>query len=193
MTYLLQQQNFEAFATIPNAFTDYEINVIRDMMSCMLTGGIGKENLPDKQLRESRIRWIHSCIPHNWIFERVRSIIHDVNPKYFGMDLTHTESIQLTEYDAEYQGFYGVHTDCSYDNGNARTRKLSITVQLSDPSEYEGGELNLYWNNLKQPAIASKSKGAMTLFRSHILHEVSPVTKGKRLSFVTWVNGPLFR
>ena len=74
-----------------------------------------------------------------------------------------------------------------------RYRKLSVTMQLSEPADYEGGDLLLYWQNLKTPAKAVRNKGTMTLFRSHIIHEVSPVTKGTRRSLVTWVHGPLFK
>lgn len=190
----LKRENYEAFVTVPNAFAPHEIDILRDIIEKQekIVGGVSN-NVTDKQIRDSRIKWL---LPDNpamqWVFERVVTITNDAN-QHFGMNLTATEGIQLTEYDSEYKGFYGSHTDSTYGMDPARARKLSITMQLSDPDEYEGGDLNLYWVNLKDPYTASRVKGTMTLFRSHIIHEVTPVTKGKRLSFVSWVHGPLFR
>lgn len=73
-----------------------------------------------------------------------------------------------------------------------KCRKLSGTVQLSDPTEYEGGNLILCPEG-PEPQYANKAKGGVILFRSHILHEVTPVTKGTRYSLVAWVNGTMLR
>jgi PKHD-type hydroxylase len=191
----LRRENHEAFATIPHAFAPHEIDMIRSMIETQeKTPGVVADGITDKNIRDSRIKWIVIDASSQWIFERVASIINTVNDQYFGMALTTTEGIQLTEYDSVYQGFYGSHTDSTYGPlGDARTRKLSVTMQLSNSDEYEGGDLMLYHQNLKSPFNASRDKGTMTLFRSHIIHEVTPVTKGIRYSFVTWIHGPLFR
>lgn len=191
----LKRENFEAYATIPEAFSPHELDIIRGMIEKQekVIGIIGN-NTTDKQIRDSRLKWIlaDGGAQSQWIFERVTNIVNSVNPTYFGMDLTQTEGIQLTEYGSEYEGHYGAHTDSTYGpSGSSRHRKLSITMQLSDSDEYEGGDLLLYHQNLS-PITASRNKGTMTLFRSHIIHEVTPVTKGTRFSFVTWVHGPLF-
>lgn len=192
----LTRQEFEAYVTVPQAFSPHEIDIIRALIENQEKGpGIVGNGETDKSIRDSRIKWLFwNDAAAQWIFERVAAIVSETNTKYFGMDLRATEGIQLTEYDSEYKGFYGAHTDSSYDIAAAsRNRKLSITMQLSDPSEYDGGELALYWQNIKGPAIGSKKKGDMTIFRSHIIHEVLPVTRGRRYSFVTWVHGPLFK
>jgi PKHD-type hydroxylase len=71
------------------------------------------------------------------------------------------------------------------------TRKISITVQLSDPNDYEGGVLELNVGNtiVQMP----KEKGCAVLFPSYILHRVTPVTKGIRKSLVLWVGGTTFK
>lgn len=193
----LKTENHEAFATVPNAFAPHEIDLIRSRIDKTerVAGMVGAgSEVTDKQIRDSLISWVHPDPGTQWIFERVASIVNTVNSQYFGLDLTQTESVQLTEYDSEYQGFYGAHTDLSYgSSGLSRYRKLSVTMQLSDPDEYEGGDLLLYHVNLKNPFMASRTKGTMTLFRSHIIHEVVPVTRGTRYSFVTWIQGPLLR
>ena len=66
------------------------------------------------------------------------------------------------------------------------TRKISITVQLSDNSEYEGGDLK-FWlggKNLEDNSLfAQRGKGTVILFPSYLYHAVTPVTKGIRKSF----------
>ena len=67
-------------------------------------------------------------------------------------------------------------------------RKLSISIQLTDPTKYEG-DLNLYWSDA---VTMKKNKGSLFIFPSYMLHEVTPVTKGEN-SLVCWVNGPQFK
>ena len=70
-------------------------------------------------------------------------------------------------------------------------RKLSLSIQLTDPKEYEGGELYLHEN--EEGKEMKKGQGDLVLFPSYILHEVKPVTKGERNSLVTWVTGKQFK
>jgi PKHD-type hydroxylase len=66
-----------------------------------------------------------------------------------------------------------------------------LVVQLSDPSEYEGGELRLHTS--QEPVIIRKEKGMVVCFPSYTLHEVTPVTRGERYTLVGWVHGPAFK
>ena len=73
-------------------------------------------------------------------------------------------------------------------------RKISITVQLSDPSEYEGGELELWSGGSEESATkAYKGAGSVFMFPSYMLHRVTPITKGTRRSFVLWLGGSHYR
>ena len=74
---------------------------------------------------------------------------------------------------------------------NFPVRKLSISVQLTNPEEYEGGELKLYFQD--KGTVVDKTQGTLILFPSYVLHEVMPVTKGERNSLVTWVTGKQFK
>jgi PKHD-type hydroxylase len=74
---------------------------------------------------------------------------------------------------------------------NMPVRKLSISIQLTDPNEYEGGELYLYDDD--KGTVMDKTQGTLILFPSYVLHEVVPVTKGTRNSLVTWVTGKQFK
>ena len=77
------------------------------------------------------------------------------------------------------------------DYGFAISRKLSITVQLTDPSEYEGGNLQIL--TADEPANITRKRGMIALFPSYVLHQVTPVTRGSRQSLVAWVSGPAFK
>jgi PKHD-type hydroxylase len=67
-------------------------------------------------------------------------------------------------------------------------RKLSCVLQLSDAADYDGGDLQL--NNGSQIITVPKEKGTITFFSSFTLHRVTPVTRGKRQTLVTWLSGP---
>ena len=89
-------------------------------------------------------------------------------------------------------GKYDWHSDYGVSPKRGVYRKLSMTIQLSDPSEYEGGELEIvdYYNRTH---IFPKEKGMFIVFDSRIPHRVCPVTNGTRMSLVGWANGPKLR
>ncbi|MFT7073376.1 MAG: PKHD-type hydroxylase [Patiriisocius sp.] len=66
-----------------------------------------------------------------------------------------------------------------------------MTIQLSDPNDYEGGDLRFMIN--KEIVNAPKEKGTIIIFPSFIMHRVTPITKGTRQSIVGWVSGPPYR
>jgi len=70
-------------------------------------------------------------------------------------------------------------------------RKLSVVIQLSDPSEYDGGNLQFMLGN--ESENAKKEKGMLYAFPSWVLHRVTPVTEGTRRSLVIWLSGPKFK
>jgi len=109
--------------------------------------------------------------------------------------LKFVENLQFTEYNGDQQGFYSMHTDCGHSSrleNFVDIRKLSFSIQLSNPKDYEGGEFILYNKDGKE-FNAPKTKGTIIFFQSNILHEVKPVKKGTRYSIVSWVQGPNLR
>jgi len=74
---------------------------------------------------------------------------------------------------------------------NYEPRKISLSLQLSEPSDYEGGELVLQAGDSER--VAEKARGTLIAFPSFVLHRVRPVTAGVRKSLVIWVAGPEFR
>jgi PKHD-type hydroxylase len=139
-------------------------------------------------VRNSKIVWITPTMDTQWIYQRLTDIIIKLNEDYFKFDLFGLmESLQFTEYNAP-NGHYEKHIDSGY---GGRIRKLSITIQLSDPKDYKGGDLQIYTE--ETPVTMNKEQGTLSCFPSHTLHEVTPITKGKRYSLVGWVTGKPFK
>ena len=71
-------------------------------------------------------------------------------------------------------------------------RKLSFSIQLSDPDDYEGGNLQLL-DEGGSNYLAPRQRGCICLFDSRTQHRVLKVTKGTRKSIVGWVVGPRWK
>ena len=171
-----------------NAFTAEECKKIVEICSKLeLQKAVIDQGKLDERVRKSDIVFLPITDDTRWIFERCTHVVNIVNEKYFNYDLIAIKEIQYTVY--EDGGFYGKHVDTMYESYG--TRKLSFSIQLTDPAEYEGGDLLLHYK--AEPVIAKKEQGVMTAFHSQTLHEVTPVLKGKRIALVGWVIGPRFR
>lgn len=137
--------------------------------------------------RKSNVLFMFPNATTEWIFYKIEESINALN-KFFGYDLDGMgEGIQFAEYRAP-DGHYNWHTDSG---DTPVVRKLSMTVELSDPSSYEGGDLEL--NATGKPEIMTKKQGRIIAFPSHTLHRVTPVTSGVRHSLVVWITGPPFK
>lgn len=142
---------------------------------------------PNNGVRECRIAWLYKS-DIEFVFRKVTAAIINVNEQFFNFDLFGlAEGFQFTRYDAP-SDHYGMHIDKILYH---EVRKLSLTIQLSIPEDYEGGELALQIG--PQPEIMGKERGQMFIFPSYVLHEVRPVTKGVRYSLVAWVTGKPFK
>lgn len=139
-------------------------------------------------VRKSNVSWITPSAESEWLFRRMTDLVNHSNDKFFKFDLWgFAEGFQFTKYEAP-EGHYDRHIDKTYAQVS---RKLSVVIQLTDPSEYEGGDLNLYTGI--DPIPMKKGLGNACLFPSYMMHQVTPVTKGTRYSLVAWVTGPQFR
>jgi PKHD-type hydroxylase len=112
-----------------------------------------------------------------------------MNAQYFRFDFTgFGEQLKLTNYDHSENGMYGWHTD----HGSIHvSRKLSMSVQLTDPADYQGGNLQI--KTSEEAQNIPKKRGLIAIFPSYILHQVTPVTRGSRQSLVAWISGPAFK
>lgn len=150
-------------------------------------GGEDKKLIVDKKLRETKISWIYPSEETAFIFRRVTDVMMEINKQYFNFDLFgFAEGFQFTRYDSP-DGMYVAHMDKIL---HATPRKLSLTIQLSSPSDYEGGELMVHTGSSQ---AMDKSLGKLIAFPSYVMHEVKPVTKGTRYSLVAWLTGPAFK
>jgi PKHD-type hydroxylase len=142
----------------------------------------------DTTYRNNSIIWINETDPNiRFVMERLTDIVNELNSKYFKFNLYgFCEPLQFTEYNAPSE-YYKKHIDKMY---NGAIRKLSIVVQLTDPAEYEGGELLI---DLGTELLTRKTQGSVIVFPSYVLHEVKPVTKGTRHSLVAWLAGDPFK
>ena len=64
-----------------------------------------------------------------------------------------------------------------------------MTLLLSNPSTFEGGELE-FMDDKKSVKL---KQGQAIFFASWLRHRVKPVTKGERKSLVMWFGGPPFK
>jgi PKHD-type hydroxylase len=141
----------------------------------------------DEQFRRSNIQWINPGPETLWIFDKVSAAVAEVN-KVYQYDLAGYRSAQIARYETD--GHYTWHTDLGA--GGMSNRKLSVSVQLSDPNDYDGGELEFMTVGGIQ-ANPPKDQGTVIIFPTFVPHRVAPVTRGVRWSMVTWIYGPPFR
>lgn len=134
-------------------------------------------------IRKSRVTWIKDKRILNLLFDYVDM----ANRNAFNLHIYKKADIQFTEYLATEGGHYNWHHDIDWNRNDGLDRKLSITLQLSSPDEYEGGDF--LFNECQSPSQA-KEKGTILIFPSYLQHKVNPVTKGTRKSLVAWFEGP---
>lgn len=176
---------------------DEEINKILAMPEWLkandaCVGGSGEHSEVNKNIRTTDIGWLGLTQDTAWLWEKLTNVIADVNCQFFKFDLTGCyEPIQLGVYKESDKGHYDWHIDSSPTDKHA-PRKLSMSFLLSDPSEFEGGELQIKTGSDEIQTLGM-IKGRAWFFPSYMLHRVTPVTKGVRRSLVLWVGGPEFK
>lgn len=144
------------------------------------------------EIRKTDVGWLPLTPETNVLWHTFTEVVAEVNRRYFHFDLTGCyESAQLGTYTAEVNGHYNWHTDACMQFTRA-PRKLSMVLCLSDPSEFEGGELQVKTNS-DNISTLELQKGRAWFFPSWVLHRVTPVTKGVRKSLVLWSGGPPFK
>jgi len=182
-----------------------------------VTGGVSRNVETGKKLtkkdisnvqkkRKSDITWLND----RWIYKEIHPFIHEANAKAgWNFQWDFSESCQFTKYGVgQYYGWHCDSWDKPYEkpddpNSDGKIRKLSVTISLNDPSEYEGGNLEfdfrnqVDWERNKKAKVKScteiRPRGSIIVFPSFVWHRVSPVTKGTRYSLVIWNLGWPFK
>lgn len=193
MQYLLtpHAEPSEPFVWWEGVFTEQELDWLQDKARSASDRGRTMGDVSAEQLskvRRSNVLWMPNTPDTKWVFEKLADVTSKINSRYYQLDLTgFGEQLQLTNYDQSEHGMYGWHQDY-----NATvSRKLSLVVQLSDPSQYEGGNLQIKTG--MEDLTVRKQRGLLVAFPSYQLHQVTPVTQGNRQSLVAWVSGPKFK
>jgi PKHD-type hydroxylase len=154
-----------------------------------------QEYLPNK--RSSKIKWIPYNTEFNYLYKDLYSLVNNANNSFFKFSLNFNpiEDIQYSKYTSTPQDHFDWHIDTHPNFPPDYLRKLSLTIQLSDPNEYEGGDLEISLQGPEKTIILKppKEKGKIIIFPSYMWHRVTPVTKGIRKSLVWWVGGAPFR
>jgi hypothetical protein len=166
--------------------TELEKHANLEEMENAQVGG-EKHGRTDYDVRNSKLHWWYE---DHWACSIFSHYIGIANKNIWEYDLNLLESIQITLYNEG--GHYAWHSDYGTSKNKDFTRKLSASLLVTDPLEYEGGDLEFvdYHNNIIK---APKQKGTIIVFDSRIPHRVTPVTMGRRVSLVTWMYGPKLR
>lgn len=184
----------ENITTWENGFSEKQLEDIVSIgeelvkMESTVSSGNG-EGKTIEQIRKSEVSWISLNNRTEFIYNSMAYIARQLNGQFFNYDLYgFVEDFQYTVYRPE-----GDHYTWHIDKGrfNTAPRKLSMVLQLSDPSEYDGGDLEFFLT--PTPTTAKKEKGLVYVFPSYVLHRVTPVTRGTRRTLVIWISGPKFR
>jgi len=180
-----------------NIYSDYcchrsflskeECQKLIDLRSSLkfIDGEVNQDGIIEKKSRKCQLSWLPKTSEHDWIFEKIISFLDQVNKTYFKFDIVGLELLQYTVYD-EPDDHYKMHID---NHITQYHRKLSFSIQISDPETYKGSELT-FWNDSQ---VAAKDQGSITIFSSFRPHMVTPLESGTRLALVGWASGPPFR
>lgn len=178
------------------------------------------KGLPPEDLRISEVRWIDSDNIEMSITNKIYDTIVEIcrNEMNCFFDVYRTECWQHTTYygSEENGGHYNWHQDEPllqdpklykiHESGEPFIRKISASILMNDPDEYEGGDFE--WidgdgvcNKIPENSKISvdsykwclpesyKKKGSIVVFPSLTHHRVTPVTRGTRKSLVIWLGG----
>jgi len=176
------------------------------------TGSFDKKELSKEDIkniqrkRKSDLVWLNDT----WIYKEIHPFVHEANKRAgWNFDWDRSESCQFTKY--KLNQYYDWHCDSreeTYDRPktpflHGKIRKLSMTCQLTDGSEYKGGELEFDFRQYDPPqrdeskhlrkATEILPKGSIIVFPSFVWHRVKPVTQGVRYSLVVWHLGYPFK
>lgn len=155
----------------------------------------------DRSIRDTNIAFWD---PGHWISGLLVHYASLANHEIWGYSLTISQGVQFGVYGVG--GKYDWHKD-EFDQPfgeeappawQGLSRKISVVANLSDPGDYEGGELcfldtyGKVWEDSEMSA-RMRQRGSVVVFPAYINHTVKPVTSGVRRSIVSWILGPPFQ
>lgn len=181
-----------------NCFTSEQLDQIIQMhdQHGVETSTVGSDSALDSKIRKSSSAFHFKNADNNWIFDRLLYMTETTNDIFFQFDLLGFEKYQYTVYNST--DYYDYHVDMVFgstaiNQESHLARKLSVSIQLNDSSEFDGGNLELCYGLPDQPISLKLEKGTAVFFPSYMLHKVAPITRGVRKSLVVWALGPKFK
>jgi PKHD-type hydroxylase len=190
---------YHYFNAIP---TDKIDNIVENCLKEKLSKGtIGTGEVTDSkeefvenlETRNSEICFL-DIEKHEPLYKCMWKYALDANKFAYGFDIDNIETIQFSVYDSSYKGKYDWHIDTFWTDDSLFHRNISMVMQLSDPSEYEGGQFEISgMDPTDEERELMNQKGSIITIPSVVGHRVTPVTKGRRLSLIAWVEGVKFR
>jgi PKHD-type hydroxylase len=143
------------------------------------------------EIRRTRLKWLNQNNPVASTLGHYTSLAN--RECGWGFDVYGIESVQVGEYVSEEKGYYDWHMDMLRATEGPGIRKLTAVLQLTDPDEYEGGDLEIRLPFTEEVVTVPKGQGNIVVFPSFLYHRVTPVTHGSRSTAVAWFVGPAFR
>lgn len=161
--------------------------------------GFDRKGRDNPEVRKTSIYFIKD--KSNKVNELVWNFLRKANEIQFHYDIEYFQAVQFAEY--KNGGFYDWHQDASGIAPNNETRKLSLTLALSNPDTFKGGELQFYNGDRPMEDMGEitaeqikndiKAQGTVIVFDSRDFHRVTPVVDGTRHSIVCWTIGKNFK
>ena len=168
-----------------SALSKEQINEILNLVdnNSLLNAPVFSSSKSIQKKRSSKICWVNE----SWVQELLWEYILEANKKTFHVDVINKSEIQFTEYRSDEGGKYDWHHDVNWNAQEGLDRKLSISIQLSDKTDYLGGDFEFEEIN---SSMDFKGIGTIIIFPSYLRHRVTKVTSGTRRSLVAWFYGP---
>lgn len=179
-----------------HAFSNDECKILIDMWKedeCFVENQVDENSEWFKYFREKRSRK-HMFLPEkiDWLDTKILHYANIANVNNFFLDISYgIMSKQLMWYRPG--DWFQPHDDTNHWDNNYYDRKLTVIIQLSDESDYDGGETLLGRTEKMQQPACQKEKGSILIFPTFLEHEVTEITRGNRFGFICWMQGPKFR
>lgn len=189
MTESIPYENFQDHVIVEQVFKPEELPQIDAAIAHEQHRHISTLGDANAPARQSGVAWLYRNPETQWLFDRLDLVMEEVNKAFYGYDISEGyQAIQVTDY--EPGQYYDWHMD--YGPKEYFNRKLSMSVQISDPADYEGGELHFFRDG-RYTEVAPKDFGTGVVFPTWVQHKAGAVTKGFRRSLVAWYLGPPWR
>ena len=200
--------NFNDFYYFKNYFSDEKIEAIHEMVRRggyeFKKGGTGNDEKQDHYGTNNRdIAYVPGDQNSWWLYNELEKLTIEANNALFQFDIQYvTDLLHYVVYPEpnkpdrtgqirEEGGFLDWHMDIG--EGGVNHRKLALTVQLSDPKDYEGGVFQCWFGGGGKFIDLPRQKGDVLVMPTFIMHNVSPITRGERRALVYWTGGEPFR